>query len=73
MADLVNHPSPMPSRKVLAATVGAVIGAAIAQWSEQLAAMTAWLAFLDSEPAKLAAPVLGAALAGYIFREKESV
>ena len=71
MRKLIDQASPLPSRKVVAATLGAVFGSALAHWSGLAAGLSPWLAWLDSEPARLAAPVLGAALAGYLFREGE--
>ena len=71
-APLADHSTPLPSRKVVAATIGAVFGSALAHWSGLAAKLSPWLAWLSSDVVTVAAPVLGAALAGYLFRDRAS-
>lgn len=68
--DLIDQPSAMPTRKMLAVAIAGVIAAALTQWFDQLAALTPWLEWLASDGVKAAVPVLAAFAAGYLVRER---
>lgn len=69
-SDLIDQPSAMPTRKMLAVAIAGVIAAALTRWFDQLAALTPWLDWLASDGVKAAVPVLAAFAAGYLVRER---
>ena len=67
---LTNQPGAAPTRKMIAFAVSSLIAAALLQATQDLAAAHGWFAWLASDGAQGALPILAGALAGYLTRDR---
>jgi len=70
--ELVTQPTAAPSRKVLMGAIGGVLAAAINHGLSMLVGSDPNWIWLDDPTVRSAVPIIAAAAAGYMFKERAS-